>query len=83
MQFTMERSDTQLRFLDVLINKDEINFSEYLFKNNGLKKICLLQIKPPEALLKKVFHLLPFTGKDSLKENKLKEPGTFLTLVTN
>ena len=79
----MERSDTQLRFLNVLINKDDLNFSEYLFKNNGLKKICLLQIKSREALLKKVSHLLPFTGKYSLKENKLKEPETFLTLVTN
>ena len=54
IQFTMETSDSQLPFLDVMISKErKKSFYGYLFKTNGLKKIFLLQIKPPQALLEK------------------------------
>ena len=59
IQFTMETSDSQLPYLDVMISKErKISLYGYLFKTNGLKKICLLQIKPPQALLQKISHLL-------------------------
>ena len=52
----METSDTQLPFHDVMINKKEKGLYGYLFKTNGLKKICLIQIKPLQALLEK-YHI--------------------------
>ena len=47
----METGDIQLPFLDIMINKE--GFYGYLFKTKRLKKICLLQIKPPQALPEK------------------------------
>ena len=50
----METSDTQLPFLDIMINKEgKKGFYGYLFKTNGVKKICLFQIKPTQALFEK------------------------------
>ena len=53
IQFTMERTDTQLPFIDIMINQEGKNIYICLFKINRLKKICLLKIKPPQALLEK------------------------------
>ena len=53
IQFTMERSDAQLAFLDVLINKDEINFSECLFKTKGFKRYVSFKLNHPKHSLEK------------------------------
>ena len=54
IQFTTETSYTQLPFLDAMINKEgKKGLYGYLFKINEIKKICLLQIKAPQALLEK------------------------------
>ena len=45
----METSDTQLPFLDVMINKE----GKKVFIDIYLKPTRLLQIKPPQALLEK------------------------------
>ena len=53
IQFTMESSDTQLPFLDVMINKDGKKvFMDFYSKQTDSKR-CLLQIKSPQALFEK------------------------------
>ena len=86
IQFTVETSDTQLPFLDVMINKEgKKGPYGYLFKTNGLIKICLLQIKsnnPKHCLKNTPFSLAHricvIAEKDSLKEIKVKELETLL-----
>ena len=82
MQFTMETSDIQLPFLDALINKDEINFFEYLFKKTGSKRCVSFKLNHSKHCLKSI-PFTPIHWKDSLKEIKLKEPETLQTLLTN
>ena len=52
----METSDTQLSFLDVMINKEGKKvFMDIHSKPTDLKKICLLQLRPPQTLLEKYY----------------------------
>ena len=49
IQFTVQKSQTRLPFLDIIINKSGID--GYLQQTNRLKTISPIYVKPPTALL--------------------------------
>ena len=69
IQFTMETGDTQLPFLDVMINKEGKKvFMDIYSKPTDHPKHCLRNI--PFSLARRICMI---AEKDSLKEIKLKE----------
>ena len=53
IQFTMEKSQIRLPFLDIMINKCYKNLDGYLQQTNKLKTICPIYVKPPTPLFNK------------------------------
>ena len=54
IQFTMEKSQTRLPFLDIMISKSGKKSPDgYLQLTSRLKTICYIYVKPPTALLNK------------------------------
>ena len=84
LQFTMEKSDTQLPFLDVMINKEGKKvFMDIYSKPTDSKKYVSFKSNHSKHWLKNIpFSLARRTfmiaEKDSLKEIKLKELETLL-----
>ena len=84
VQFTMETSDTQLPFLDVMINKEGKKvFMDIYSKPNDSKRYVSFKSNHPKHCLKNIPFFLArricmISEKDSLKEIKLKELETLL-----
>ena len=84
IQFTMERSDTQLPLLDVMINKEEKKvFMDIYSKPTDSKRYVSFKSNHPKHCLKNtpfslVRRICMIPEKDSLKEIKLKKLETLL-----
>ena len=84
IQFTMELSDTQLPFLDVMINKDiKKVFMDIYSKPVDSKRYVSIKSNHPKHCLKNIpfslaCRICMIAEKDSLKEIKLKELETLL-----
>ena len=84
IQFTMETSDTQLPFLDVMINKEgKMVFMDIYSKPTGSKRYVSFKSNHPKHCLKNIpfslgRRICMIAEKDSLKEIKLKELETIL-----
>ena len=84
IQFTMETSDTQLPFLDIMINKEGKKvFMDIYSKPTDSKRYISLKSNHPSHCLKNILSPLArricmIAEKDSLKEIKLKQLETLL-----
>ena len=84
IEFTMETSDTQLPFLDIMINKEGKKvFMDIYSKPTDSKRYVSFKLNHPRHCLKNIpFYLTRricvIAEKDSLKEIKLKELETIL-----